>query len=185
MKKKTWRAGKRKCNRCKELWYSCKGEQKTLCHRCREHCSRCDVLLEDNQWPSQVNKSFGVCAACSIEMHKIRRHGTTVRDNHLVRKFGITLVEYDAILKAQDGGCWICRKVPSEGQYRLAVDHLHSKGEKKRNPREIRGRVRGLLCWQCNSALGNFRDDITKLRKAAEYLEVWPAQSVLKEKSNG
>ncbi len=104
------------------------------------------------------------------------------RDWKLVREYGITSVEYDAMLKAQSGGCWICGKVPSKGQNRLAVDHLHSKGEKKRNPREKRGRIRGLLCWGCNAAIGRFGDNITKLERAAIYLRTWPAQEVLKEK---
>ena len=63
----------------------------------------------------------------------------------------------------------------------MAVDHLHSKGENKRDPREKRGRVRGLLCWHCNAALGKFGDSITKLRRAAKYLEAWPAQQILKK----
>ncbi len=106
------------------------------------------------------------------------------RDTQLVKGYGITSPEYDAILKAQGGVCWICEQPPKKGGNRLAVDHLHSKGENKRNPREKRDRVRGLLCWACNGAIGKFRDDITRLRRAADYLECWPAQQILKGGKN-
>jgi hypothetical protein len=126
-----------------------------------------------------------MCKSCQTE--KVNechtKTGYNRRDYHLVSTFGITETEYLAVLEAQGGACWICGEEPKEGKRRLAVDHLHSKGEKKRNPREKRGRVRGLLCWQCNRALGGFKDNITKLRRAADYLECWPAQSILKKET--
>lgn len=185
LKRGRTRAGNRKCQRCKEVWYREKGSVAMLCPRCKAHCSRCDVELTiDNK--SKNGAVWSRCKPCATEIQhrSIENTGYSRRDYSLNRKYGITATEYDAILKAQGGGCWICGKVPLEGQNRLAVDHLHSKGEKKRNPREKRGRVRGLLCWGCNAAIGKFRDDITKLRKAAAYLEEWPAQKILnKEKT--
>ncbi len=186
-KPKTYRAGKRKCSRCKELWYRKKGDSHTICERCRKRCSRCDKELNGENGKRKNGRQRSHCRACAVEVTTTALRsrdptGFKRRDYMLTRSYGITAVEYDAILKAQGGGCWICGKAPLEGQYRLAVDHLHSKGEKKRNPREKRGRVRGLLCWNCNGAIGKFKDNITKLRRAADYLEQWPAQEVLKEK---
>jgi len=106
---------------------------------------------------------------------------TKQRDNRYIRIYGITVNEYEDILKVQNGMCYICKKIPKESGKRLAIDHLHSKGERQRNPREKRGRVRGLLCWGCNAALGGFNDNITLLREAANYLEIWPAQQILKK----
>jgi hypothetical protein len=99
------------------------------------------------------------------------------RDGELLRKYGITSLEYDAILASQDGACWICGKPP--GKTRLHVDHEHVKNDKKADPRLKRTKVRGLLCWKCNNALGKFKDEIDILRKAADYLEEWPAQKIL------
>jgi hypothetical protein len=129
----------------------------------------------------------GYCSPCDVETTKLRADaidptGEKRRDYNLTRNYGITLPEYEAMLEAQGGVCYICGGAPKEGRRRLHVDHLHSKGEKQRNPREKRGRVRGLLCWGCNAAIGKFRDDVTKLRRAADYLELWPAQAILKEK---
>lgn len=170
------RAGNRKCTRCKVVFYKERGILKGLCPRCREHCKRCDVLLtEDNKWKPSKGKKLYMCKACKF----CKR---TSRDYMLVHNYGMTSNEYDEILKLQNGVCWICQRPPKEGGNKLAVDHLHSKGEKKRNPREKRGRVRGLLCWHCNAALGKFDDSVTKLRRAADYLERWLAQEVLKEK---
>ncbi len=110
----------------------------------------------------------------------------TPRDSYLRRRYGITEAEYEEILALQQGACWICEKVPKSGQRKLHVDHKHVLKDKKQPPEETRKRVRGLLCWRCNGALGKFKDCITHLRAAAEYLEQLPAQQVLnKENKNG
>ena len=57
---------------------------------------------------------------------------------------------------AQDGRCAICGAVSG----RLFVDHCHTTGN-----------VRGLLCVACNNALGQFRDSVSALRRAIDYLE--------------
>jgi hypothetical protein len=102
------------------------------------------------------------------------------RDTYLRRTYGITEAEYEAILKEQKGVCWICGKPPKKR--RLHVDHKHVLRDKKQPPEETRKRVRGLLCWSCNGAIAKFRDDVAKLRTAADYCEQWPAQRILKEK---
>ena len=177
------RAGNRKCFRCKVVFYKKRGKTGTLCDRCKIHCSRCDEPLTVETLPKVKIKQAHRCANCQNEVANIAkyREKDKWRDAYLVKKYGITSVEYNTILKAQDGKCWICQKAPKEGGNRLAVDHLHSKGENKRNPREKRGRCRGLLCWHCNAALGKFGDSVTKLKRAALYLEAWPAQQVLKK----
>ncbi len=68
------------------------------------------------------------------------------RRDHLKRKFGLTLEDYDALLAAQHGGCAICGDPPAKTA--LHVDHDHETGV-----------VRGLLCFRCNAAIGNLRDD--------------------------
>lgn len=80
------------------------------------------------------------------------------RDGHLRRKFGITSETYDAMLKKQRGRCAICRRKPTPG-ISLHVDHEHRTK-----------RVRGLLCFKCNNALGDFRDSEAMLLNALEYL---------------
>lgn len=86
------------------------------------------------------------------------RNAHRLRENQLKRKYGITIEEYDGILEAQEHGCAICGGTNVDGR-RLHVDHDH-----------ITGRVRGLLCFACNSALGQFKDDPVRLSQAITYL---------------
>jgi hypothetical protein len=80
------------------------------------------------------------------------------RADHLMRKFAMTIEQYDSMLEAQGGGCFICGR-PSREDSSLHVDHDHSTG-----------RVRGILCFCCNNALADFQDDPALLRKAASYV---------------
>ena len=102
----------------------------------------------------------------------------TSRDSYLRRTYGITEAEYDKILKKQKGVCWICGKPPKKR--RLHVDHEHVKRDKKADPKLKRTKVRGLLCWGCNTAIAKFGDDAERHRNAANYIDQWPAPVVLK-----
>lgn len=65
-----------------------------------------------------------------------------------LRKYGLTLTEWEAILDKQGGVCPICKKVPSSG--RFVTDHLHVRGFKKMSPEKKRLHVRGITCTHCN-----------------------------------
>lgn len=86
------------------------------------------------------------------------------RRRNAYRRYGITLEEYDTMLMKQNDVCAICKnpetmKHKSGRFYNLSIDHDHETG-----------RVRGLLCRNCNVGLGNFADDILQLRSAISYL---------------
>jgi hypothetical protein len=74
-------------------------------------------------------------------------------------KYGISVDDYDVMLKRQGGVCAICRDPPSGRYKRLDVDHCHSTG-----------RVRGLLCHQCNTAIGLLKDDPEIIKNVAVYI---------------
>ena len=82
------------------------------------------------------------------------------RERALRYNFGLSEEDYQQKLKAQCNTCAICNKSETENKQRLAVDHCHSTGI-----------VRGLLCSQCNLALGLFTDSLEKLQSAKAYLE--------------
>lgn len=66
------------------------------------------------------------------------------RKRSLRLNYNLTLEDFDALLEAQSGKCWICGVEHKEqSQKRLHVDHCHKSGK-----------VRGLLCMSCNTKLG-------------------------------
>ena len=83
----------------------------------------------------------------------------SIRKRQLMEKFGISLEKYNEIFKKQKGVCAICSQKCETGK-QLAVDHCHKTGK-----------VRGLLCQPCNTALGKFREKVEYIANAIEYLE--------------
>lgn len=81
------------------------------------------------------------------------------------RQYNLDADTYLGMILNQDNKCLICKQ-PETGKTQygdvkpLSVDHCHETGL-----------VRGLLCNQCNAGLGNFKDDINKLKAAVLYLE--------------
>jgi hypothetical protein len=78
--------------------------------------------------------------------------------------YGLTVEQYDCLLVDQAGVCAICGQPEREtgrggAVKRLAVDHDHHSG-----------RVRGLLCTKCNTAIGSLRHDPARLLAAVAYL---------------
>ncbi len=73
------------------------------------------------------------------------------------RRYGLSGADYEAMLARQGGVCAICRR---RSKRRLEIDHCHKTGK-----------VRGLLCTNCNTALGRCHDDPDIMRAAIAYLE--------------
>jgi len=92
------------------------------------------------------------------------------RNNHLKKKYGITLEERDRIVASQGGRCAIClTENPGGKGRRLGIDHDHSDG-----------RIRGALCNNCNRGIGHLKDSVASLRAAIEYLEASNLEAVYK-----
>lgn len=74
----------------------------------------------------------------------------------------ITIKQYDEMFKNQNGKCAICHRDGINSQMKnLCIDHCHKTGK-----------IRGLLCCTCNTALGKFKDNPEYLLNAVEYLRV-------------
>ena len=95
---------------------------------------------------------------------KNRDAAVSATDSWRKRRYGIPEGEYDRMLVSQNGVCAICRqpeKNKRKGKlFRLSIDHHHDSGK-----------VRGLLCANCNRAIGGMAEDPATLRAAADYLE--------------
>ena len=87
----------------------------------------------------------------------------TRRRAHWKRKYGITPEQYDQMLQDHGGVCAICKRPETAGRNGriklLSVDHNHTTKE-----------LRGLLCDQCNKALGCVQDSVERLQSAIDYL---------------
>lgn len=78
------------------------------------------------------------------------------REKALMLKYGLSQDDFDAIRMSQFGLCLICQEEPEK----LYVDHCHKTGE-----------VRGLLCRECNSALGMMKENTAAIFRMVDYLE--------------
>ena len=144
-------------------------EQAKICTRCREEKPHSDF------WPRHTRGGgpSSRCKTCSRDAAKEWRRNNPnygkdryektkeyTREKHLKRKYGISLLDYAAMLDKQSGACAICSKPEAEEKHGvLHVDHCHS--TKK---------VRGLLCNNCNQVLGRAKDKPEILISAAKYL---------------
>jgi len=138
----------RKCVGC--------GEEKALeefpkagAGRYRHKCKPC-YNAEQAAWREE-NKD-------SIRASWRKAHGkyytSDKRRNKTLRAYGLDEQAYNEMFDEQGGLCKICsRELP------LVVDHCHETGK-----------IRGLLCNQCNVGLGCFQDDVDRLRLALVYL---------------
>jgi hypothetical protein len=119
----------------------------------------CKQLKPLDEFPRNKNSKDGRHAYCKPchnargkETHQ-RLYGGT-RHYHLKRRYGIGADDFDRMVAEQGGLCAICGRPDPEH------------GDRDRES----GEVRGILCFNCNGGLGQFRDDINALLKAAEYL---------------
>ena len=101
------------------------------------------------------------CATHDRQVRRQRREAAWAQ--HIERTYGITADEYQLILDAQGGRCFICQRATGATR-KLSVDHDH-----------VTGLVRGLLCRPCNKMLGHARDDSKMFDRAAGYLDRPPA----------
>lgn len=96
------------------------------------------------------------CKHCQIERQRYR-------------KFGVCNTRYDEMLVRQKGQCAVCHSLLNSSRYtKFAVDHNHRTGQ-----------VRGLLCMNCNTAIGLMKDSPLRLRAAACYLETSGSKEIV------
>lgn len=159
-RKKFWRENNEMCRRRKrEEWWRNRDrhlkENKKKYERHNEkylaqmrlmYVANCDRIKERvRQWYQKLK--------CNPEA--FRRH----QRKACLRLYKLTLEQFSKLLKDQGNRCGICRSKEPGGYGVLTVDHDHK--TKK---------VRKLLCINCNSGLGNFKDNPLFLRLAAKYV---------------
>jgi hypothetical protein len=114
-----------------------------------KHCRTCGEIKPHSEWQRNRSASDGLATLCKSCKAVKGRAG------HLKRHYGLTEAERDEMVASQMGLCVICLNAPA-----VHVDHCHKTG-----------RVRGVLCFNCNSAIGKLGDDPDTGRRAVAYLE--------------
>jgi len=126
-------------------------KEKTICKYCNEEF---DCLL--------IKKRQGKGLFCSIICYhywrtKNKEDKKIQAKRHQLRyKYGLSEKDFNLKCEQQENRCKICGKF----EQTLYVDHCHETGK-----------IRGLLCSNCNTGLGMFKDNINNLLNAVEYLK--------------
>ena len=110
-------------------------------------CTQCGAVKEKRQFSKAKLGKDGLKAKCK----------DCCRSYEMQRVYGITLETYDTMLAEQGGCCAICGTSTIKG--RFAIDHCHKTGK-----------VRGLLCFDCNTGIGKLKDKPSLLLAAYNYL---------------
>lgn len=125
------------------------------------HCKQGHEYTAENTYTYSLTKNptktVRQCKACGLEKRQCR--SSVIRGNHLKRKFGITLEQYDAMLLSQGNCCAVCKSPEPGGMGSFHVDHCHDTGK-----------IRSLLCIMCNTALGRVKDNPELLEALAAYV---------------
>lgn len=128
-------------------------------------CRKCGEVKELKFFSRSKETSDGHgrwCKSCnSLYSRDYRQSHESRREEWLKSRYGISAEDYEKILIAQQEGCWICgAKDPGHKKKNFCVDHNH-----------VTGKIRGLLCYPCNCALGLFQDRVDRLQQAIQYLQ--------------
>ena len=111
-------------------------------------------LCQETKPTTEFWKGKARCKSCIKEVNPYNPERN--RDRHLNNKYGITSEIYNEMEIQHNFRCQICRVAPDMV---LHVDHCHDTGK-----------VRGLLCYKCNSLLGYADDNVEILARAIRYL---------------
>lgn len=134
-------------------------------------CTKCKETKPVNLFGNHIRHTDGKrfrCKACEAVDAATSRQELKIKNPeklleidraaNLKQMYGLSIVDWDMKLEKQQGVCAICKGICCSGR-RLSVDHNH-----------ITGKIRDLLCGNCNQGLGKFLDNPELLLKAAGYL---------------
>jgi len=159
----------KKCTRCKilkdesEFYNRSASERATRHQKLQSNCKSCMTTSKKNSRSDPAKRKEELDANKTRRTNNPEKAKAVDRVGALKQHYGITVQQYEHLFTTQNGLCAICGQPESsvlDGKIkRLAVDHDH-----------VTGKVRGLLCGRCNTAIGLFRDDIDIMSLAVCYL---------------
>lgn len=142
---------------------------------CSKLCPKCNLFLSLDRFHRSSKRGNGYqlwCKECGKQEKKASYHSyrrnrvrQLSRATQLRTKYGMSLEDYETLCAAQGRVCAICslpetvRSSPNGVVDSLRVDHDHKTGK-----------IRGLLCSECNFGISKFKDRPSLMRKAIQYL---------------
>lgn len=129
-----------------------------------KYCKGCDVIKPISEFYSRLGKlKTGYRTTCKLcnkneQIRMKQEFPDRWHQYHIKSKYNINIEVYNNLVKIQNNECAICYQ--SQENKRLYIDHDH-----------ISGKIRGLLCQKCNSALGLFNDCEQTITQALNYLK--------------
>lgn len=140
-------------------------------------CSKCKKEKDIEDFHKRASLKSSWCKDCRhqyYEMHKDtclqkakewykqnkKKHSETARKSHLMRKFGMTVDQYNEIFLKQNSKCYICHVNKPGGNGYWHLDHNH-----------ITNQVRKILCHNCNMLVGHSKENVAILHKTILYLQ--------------
>lgn len=120
-------------------------------------------------WREQVKRIPGESMtdyALRLRVEQLSRFPDFERDRQLMKSFGLTQDQFDQMSKEQNHGCAICTRPEttkngkSDKPKCLSVDHCHDTGK-----------IRGLLCFDCNVTLGRMGESVERLEAMIRYIK--------------
>lgn len=122
----------------------------------KKYCFACKQEIEIEGFQRSARQRVqSYCRECRNSHSRKKYDPEKTKIRHLRRQYGMTIEEHKLLLNSQNNECKICNKKLQ----RPNVDHCHSSGK-----------VRGILCADCNHLLGNAHDSIDVLKSAIDYL---------------
>ncbi len=140
-------------------------DRKILKKCARPDCARLQPLSAFHKNKQKKDGLNPYCRECVRKLHKGYRDANPEatalksRKGYLKLFYGITLEQYEEMLALQNESCAICGTHHTFFEKSLHVDHCH-----------LTGKIRQLLCNNCNHVIGKARDDIRILKNAIQYL---------------
>lgn len=124
------------------------------CYKCKQYKESYMFGKISYSW----NGIDSICKECRSHKRKSLSERENIWELCVKKRYGVSKEEFYNLLDEQNGVCAICFKCNSAGR-KLNVDHSHETGK-----------VRGLLCANCNTAIGLLKDDKELLVNALNYL---------------
>lgn len=158
----------------------------------KKTCTECAIRLEFSYFRKVKGGSNGLAAKCrkcenaygSVKAKEYRNrhnelgikpyyHYDKIRARKLRDRYGLTPSGWDDLFESQGRACAICKR---ENAPNWHTDHCHATNK-----------VRGILCYRCNTMLGHARDNKDTLSEGIKYLDRHgvPAAEIVLDKLGG